>query len=641
MKSLELEYHAEQLNEVLQISEIKEKRIISVLRGNGEVELLDRSSGNRIWSYKFDHYLQPVSHFWLNSIILIIIFEQGGFQIIDVKEPSNPLQSIGSVSGTITSSKLISVKKPVNQNETELSYILGLACDDGQLEIYNCEDFSENFKPEFYFKCSTNVCEEGHFCVDLDISLAGGFIFGVWTDGKARCLNINKKGQIEWTSLLTTDSQLTSCSVYNELHFLVGGSQGKVWVLNTAYGVVIQEIQQGIGSVLCFAVDLANDQFAFSGQDSRVFLHKKEKNGDECFQKIGQTRGHTHDVKTLYFEQEYSRLYSGGINSDVCIYELNNSGFSQLEEDPKIHWLQGNFNKVDWVAPGLGIIKIDKSISLIKIIADEDRILEVDHLLEFRSDYVYGAITASKDGMYLALASATKRDFRVINVETGKNEYQSEEIIKHLFWQDDNLMTINIDGDVAEFSKDFKLCKKKFKIPNFNLEYESKSLSCSGLILLSNLYAKKMLLINSFSKKVDDLSFLISKIRIKGVAISQLSIKDPLISILGIDNSLFCYSPAQKKQLLRISDKKKTQKIGRLTFLSSFTKNIIAAGFGKKLVKFDLTSKAVNIETLSAQVLSAGLIGKEGSLAFVMNMKEMSLKLPPPVFTKRYISNNL
>lgn len=131
-------------------------------------------------------------------------------------------------------------------------------------------------------------------------------------------------------------------------YVISGDSNGDVIIWDKKFGNSLKTFSELKGDVLQLAV--INQEFKTiyaSGVDSKIIcisqaqLSKKQKHNsaaiiglnsqergdlDKDWVYSGNTRGQSHDVRCLLYIQKFNALISGGVSTDLCLYNLEKNG---------------------------------------------------------------------------------------------------------------------------------------------------------------------------------------------------------------------------------------------------------------------------------------------------------------------------
>ena len=104
--------------------------------------------------------------------------------------------------------------------------------------------------------------------------------------------------------------------------FIISGdSQGDITIWDAEFGTLVKQFKQLKGDVNALEVNEDFSSVYASGVDSRVVTVQLKDEREWVFASI--FRGQSHDIKSLLLLSN-KQLLSGGVTTDVCVYNLNN-----------------------------------------------------------------------------------------------------------------------------------------------------------------------------------------------------------------------------------------------------------------------------------------------------------------------------
>jgi len=145
-------------------------------------------------------------------------------------------------------------------------------------------------------------------------------------------LATNKDRALIWQLELFQDGTIVS-----------GDSKGWIKFWESKFGSILYE-KQHTGDILALKVTKDENVVFASGADSQILgyrrIRSQNTNDGEGMQvdeneivqwvQFTKTRGQSHDVKALCFNERNKQLISGGVTTDICVYHTKNGSFTDV-----------------------------------------------------------------------------------------------------------------------------------------------------------------------------------------------------------------------------------------------------------------------------------------------------------------------
>jgi len=202
---------------------------------------------------------------------------------------------------------------------------IAVAGDDGSVNIYKYDG-----EDDFYISRSLRQFNERAISLSFDYEndkiLYVGYDKGMIRkhDSKGGAIpvtmSLNNK-EIVWRVLSVSDDNLVASS-----------SDGIIYFFETKFGTLLSQIKTHEADIVCLTANSRKDIVYATGLDSKIVSLERvsgqtENGGGRSSWVISSSdRGQSHDVKALTLLND-STLISGGLTTDICIYNLQEGRF--------------------------------------------------------------------------------------------------------------------------------------------------------------------------------------------------------------------------------------------------------------------------------------------------------------------------
>lgn len=482
-----------------------------------------------------------------------------------------------------------------------------------------------------------NVGEKSAECLSCDFVPSKNSVFGGYSNGRVKKFDGNRSNAVVWNSKIGSDFGCLSLAAFKDSFVVVGGSAGKVFVLDDKFGVVVRSFAgASIADVTCLAVSERWQSVFWSGFDSRVFCLKFDAH-DNDFKLAGRNRGQTHEVNALAIRGD--RLVSAGKTSDFCLFKIGQSGFLEAEEEPKRHVQQTvtgfesafqNGHFAYCYSGELNVIRLNSGTSVEKLF----RLLPRDKA----TCYAFADSTAT-----LAVSFWAAKLVKLYDVETGKVQKEMSLSCSRMALAGHKVFMYG-DRDHGLAIVDCETLKVGRVGPLLDVyralgaQVDSFEVSASkNVAFVAKYLEKRLFLIDLKTSKATDASFVL-----KDGGVSK-------VGFFGRSEKLF-YVKESEVGLLhhkRLSINKLKLKVPNGVNLSAFNNVLFMQGDADKALFWDayslllvnFGSGVVKRVRQSAPALALGQLSEDVLFRLTIDWKAAAMHLAAPVYTKRYVTN--
>lgn len=248
---------------------------------------------------------------------------------------------------------------------------------------------------------------------------------------------------------------------------VTGDSNGDVIIWDKKSGNSLKVFSELKGDVLAIAVNQDQKTIYASGVDSKVIcirevqLSNKKKqhhmhvigennrvHGGAAKDWVysGNTRGQSHDIKSLIYLETHQCLISGGVATDLCIYSLEKHG--KLQDSFKLKKSNKKFlhippfelkdqmivcadlitdsssKKPSWQTEGIMILILRKAFSI--ELWMYEKMKKPVFLLEFQKSQYITSVSSNSSATYICISDIETTSFYKVNI--GEDEVNLEKI---------------------------------------------------------------------------------------------------------------------------------------------------------------------------------------------------------------------
>lgn len=526
-------------------------------------------------------------------------------------------------------------------NDSLIKEYLFVSTDEGSIYVYysemsNMEDLNErqNFT---LLKIINNFGKSGAKALSCKADPALNAIFAGYSEGSIKKYAIQDNQQV-WSVDLPSKQDVWSLAVFSEKVLVAGTSQGSLFIIDSCFGAILHEFKDSAADITSIVCDSTNQKIYYTGLDSRVFAIGYNEVTDE-FIRIGKNRGQSHSINSLVLSNQ-NTLVSGGMNSDICLYSIDENGFTDNEGDKKKHKFQQIQDLIFFTQEDLVGFYYNKTIGLLRVQVDERGANPgYEYLFEHRSDKYFNSVAYTAKFGYLAVADNEDGKIVIYHVQSGKKVNELNVNCYKLLWFSKYLITLDASKNSLLFydvSQNFKFEKavaaSEFdKITNVSEFYLTPN--NSAIVILDHM--TKILMLYYFAdQKVKDLSFLMENCHSLGFR--------------GLTNDIILLTKSYKIKLF--SSKSQTYEPCDLLYLKKSVGNIrglISQSDSEHKYLFysdfhtiilDLSAEEkIRYEKTPKFLLDIKSLGRDRLFELYISWKQVSKeKMEAPINTKKY-----
>lgn len=405
-------------------------KYLAVARSNATFEIWNYDDWTLLSTFLCHKQCQIRRLLFLNDTpdpVLVVGFSNCMLQVYNLKVSPHPIYS-----KTTSGNALWDMK--INKNNE-----LALAYDDGTVKIYTYDPE----EPGFVFEKVFRPQPEKALSVAWDPQ--GGHVYAGFQNGKVRKYD-RKSGAVLFTINLKNYEVVWALQAPLSGNVIaMGTSEGYVHFYETRHGTMVSEIKTHEADVLCLEINTnaenisAEEETVYaSGADSKIValqcVTEEGEMGNVFTSKWIQTssdRGQSHDVKALCLAPQRNQLLSGGLTTDICIYELeegnlrnrkqinqNTKSQKKVTDEVKLRHITAlPMKKVISVsnAKNLVLFQMDYSIELWEFEYDGN---EFNFLIQLKTkDFPITSSAINRAGKLLAYSTIDETHIFSLNVE--------------------------------------------------------------------------------------------------------------------------------------------------------------------------------------------------------------------------------
>jgi len=308
-----------------------QSKYIAIGRANSSFEVWNYEDWTLLATFPCHKQCQIRRLLFLNGSadpMLIVGFSNCMLQVYNLKASPHPVYSKTASGNALWDMKLNKL------NELALSF------DDGTVKIYSYDPEEQGFIFEKVFKPHPEKA------LSVAWDPLGTYVYAGFQNGKIRKYD-RKSGAVLFTINLKNYEIIWALQAPLSGNVLaIGTSEGYVHFYETQHGTMLSEIKTHEADVLCLEINSASENITVeeetvyaSGADSKVValqcVTEESDMGSVFTTKWIQTssdRGQSHDVKALCLVYPTRQLLSGGLTTDVCIYELEEGNLKNRKQ---------------------------------------------------------------------------------------------------------------------------------------------------------------------------------------------------------------------------------------------------------------------------------------------------------------------
>jgi len=398
--------------------------LLAVARSNSSVDIYSYPSWAQVHTFKFDKETPIRKITWLKNdqeSVLLVAFLNSVISVFSLKEVK-PL-----VSRLVGGNAIWDLCISHTRDE------IAIACDDGSAMIYKYEG-----EDELYLSRSLRTFQEKALSVAYDNNPQNKNILYVgYEKGAIRKFDLSSGNVLLTMNLNTKELVWKLLSIKNDDVIAVASSTGTISFFETKFGTLRSELKTHDADILCLETNESQSVIYATGLDSKIVTLEKVVGNTESGNRAANTwvissvdRGQSHDVKALKLLAP-NVLISGGLTTDICIYNLENDRFverkgkllAKVQDDIKLRHITALPNsKVMAVAGDKSVIMLVKDFGLEFWKYDVNK-MEYDFLVELRikSSPIISFALASH-GKYFAYSTLEETILYKVNIKEIKIE---------------------------------------------------------------------------------------------------------------------------------------------------------------------------------------------------------------------------
>ena len=629
--------------EIMDIKHSQNTHMIAILLSNRSIQILDDKSFKVLRWFTLSSSLDPIKIFFSILNTLIVITSNGMIYIYALHDLNNPISTL-----VIDCDGILNADYQAYSIDSsdELCEMISVCGKDGSVHMYtnNVQNLQENPEETHYLLHSIvyNINEKKTAALCCEFSNPQKAVFVGYQNGRVKKYNAKNGNGVCWNSKVAEEFLVFAVKVFNNDFLVIGGSDGRVFVLDCKFGAIIQSFANAsVADVTVFALDSPNELIYFTGFDSRIFLLKFDSVENE-FKLLGRNRGQTHEVNSLLIYR--NGLLSGGKTSDLCLMKIGKDGFLETEVDKKKHFQQSLPSLIFHAGENLLGYFFNDQIFVVKF-ENKTGDFKPSVLINLHPQEQPNQIAFSAKTGILVVSINSLEVIRFYQISSGELIKEISMKCVKILVQKDLLFIIEHNKNaikvlsLSDFSvQNYSLDSLELKISKQTIDVMEVSPNRNYCLIWSVLESR-IIVVNLKNSSVTDLSFLC-----KGKKITNLK-------FVGSSDKLFYLTNNYKMGIYQISKQvsfSPTLKsaisshvgvIKEVVFKNSDANKLLLSS-DYYLVNVDLTDLTVKIIKKENPSLFFGYLNNETLFTLFVDWKEAIQRLQSPVFTKKFVDNN-
>jgi len=294
--------------------------LLAVARNNSTIDIYSYPSWAQIHTVRFDKETPVRRIAWIKNDkepVLLVAFLNSMLSVYSLKN-IKPL-----VTKIVTGNAIWDLTISTQRDE------IAVACDDGSTSIYKYEG-----EDDLYLHRTLRSFQEKALSVAYDANPQNKNVLYVgYENGTIRKFDLASGNVVLTMNLSPKELIWKVLSIRNEDCIVVGSSKGTISFFETKFGTLRSELKTHEADVLCLEINANHSIIYATGLDSKIVTLEKitgtsetGRSGTDSWIVSSADRGQSHDVKALKLLED-NILISGGLTTDICIYNLDNGRF--------------------------------------------------------------------------------------------------------------------------------------------------------------------------------------------------------------------------------------------------------------------------------------------------------------------------
>ena len=520
---------------------------------------------------------------------------------------------------------------------------LVFATDEGSLYVYASEMSSAtdlNERQHFtLLKVINSFGDSATKALSCRIDAEFKSIFAGYSAGSIKKYGADEGCQQLWNVEIPSKVDIWSLATFNEKILVAGASEGSVFIIDSCFGAILQEFKDSAADINCLLCDNTRQNVYYTGLDSRIFAIGYNEAADE-FIKIGKNRGQSHPINSLVFASE-NTLASGGVNSDICFYDIGANGFTDGEGDKKKHKHQQLQDLVFFAANDTVGFYHNRTIGMLKLDVGGSAVSSrYKYLFELKSDKHLNSIAFTPKYDFLAVSDIEDGKVVVYHTPTGKKVKEINISCYGLLWRGKSLIAFEATRNSLLFydaAQNFKFDKAVSRPEFERITHSSRFMLTENrsAVVIADHLTRVLLLYNPADDAVKDFSFLMDNCHLFAFKNNTNEIvlltKSYRVKVFNTKTRAFEQAPdiIIKKSVGNVKGCVVYQDQGKYLFYSDYYTIKVDSEADEKVIYDKAPRFALDIQKLSADRL----------FEFYINWKEVSRQgMEAPINTKKFKS---